>query len=497
MMRPMPDNTTIYGPTGNREVKYVIPVGVPSAAATELPNGNYQAVTFDRVFAERSGINGDNLKSYFSPTSSPAGSITYSGNRVTFPAYVSPAKGRPLWSGFVDFAEPATPVVTDGEVGYAVKVSTPSQLRAIFPNWWALPRRSGRAWASGVAYWMGADASATNADITAEEADVALIDAGTGSSRARGNYSDPPHTSNVANWDGVIGGALAASMDTTNTQMDWNPNVLYGIGDIIAQLPPSVAGGSGWINWVVQTIPDSADTSSGTNPAIWTAIVAGTHDEKYRKWGERIVQKMAAVGHPVSRLLIDLNREMNDPDNVYGILPADRGLYQAAMERTIEMMRLGAGQRLRFVHRPAWKHNIGPYADWVPGNIDVLSLSIHPDQSVTSNADITAMFNGTLSSSYYGLTEFLAAATDMGLPIAFPEWSPRFEAGKCCKVANTFVTRFYDEILAPNAARLVCECIYKENIRDTGAYEDGDAPGQAQWAAMVATRKTKWAGIQS
>ena len=496
MMRPMPDNPELYGGTGKRKYVYVIPVGVPSDA-TQVRDGNYQAVTFDRVYGERGGAGGADLKSYFTPGSTPAGAITYAGDRVTFPDYVAVAKGRPIWDGFVDFVEPATPVVNDAEVGYAVKVSTPSQLRAIFPNWWALPRRSGRAWASGVAYWMGLDNSATNPDIDAEEHDVALLDAGTGSSRARGNYSTPPYTSNVANWDGVIGGAVGATLDDTQTQMDWNTNVLFGIGDIVKQLPPSVPGGSGWINWVVQTIPDSADTASGTNPAIWTAIINGEHDERYRQWGARIVTKMARVGHPVSRLLIDVNREMNDPDNVYGILPGHRDKYQAAIERMIEQMRIGAGQHLRFVHRPAWKHKIGTYLDWVPGNIDVLSLSIHPDNDVTSNANITAMFNGTLDSGFYGLDEFLAAADTMGLPIAFPEWSPRFEAGKCCKVANTFVTRFYDEILAPNAARLVCECIYKENIRDTGAYKDGDAPGQAQWAAMVATRKTKWAGIQS
>ena len=53
--------------------------------------------------------------------------------------------------------------------------------------------------------------------------------------------------------------------------------------------------------------------------------------------------------------------------------------------------------------------------------------------------------------------------------------------------------------MAPNAARIVCECVYKENIRQTGtgAYKGGDSAGLTQWNAMVSTRKSKWSGIKS
>lgn len=391
------------------------------------------------------------------------------------------------------------PSTADGSYTHPDWVDVTVTLSATGGNWWQMPIRSGRPWASGVAYWMGLDDSATNPDITAEEADVALIDAGTGTSRARGTYSSPPYTSNVGDWNGVIGGAVSAAMVTTNTQMDTNPNVLFGIGDIIAQLPTGVAGGSGWIDWVLQTTPDSLDTNNGANETAWDQIIAGDHDAKYRKLGERLVAKATAVGHPIGRFLFDLNREMNDPDNVYGIRPGSRLKYKQAIERTIDKMREGAGVHLRFLHRPAWKHNIGDLTAWTPNNIDVIALSIHPDNSVTSDSDITKMFNGTLSTDYYGINHLLATSDAMGIPIAFPEWSPRFEAGKACPVARTFVERFYSDVLVPNKDRLVCECIYKENVRQTGtgAYKGGDAAGLAQWNAMVSRRKVLWSGIKS
>jgi hypothetical protein len=371
-------------------------------------------------------------------------------------------------------------------------------------NWWNLPIRSGRRWAGGIAYWHHTDTTHPTA-YADEEADVALIDSGTGSSKGadRGN---------VSTWTRLIGGAVGSALTSIDTQFDWRQNIDFGFGNVVHHLPTGSAypDGSGWLVWVIETIPASESTDGSSEAAadssIWDEIINGDHDTKYVEFGKRIVQKMAEVGHPLKRLILDANHEMNQ-SNHYRVWPGTRTKYTNAMTRTITKIRAGAdqvqagaGAILKFMHRPAYRPDtgytkIGPYNSYIPDGIDILSLSMHPRNDCNTSAKIDQLFNGTLNSEYYGISgsdSLLAAATALNLPIAFPEWSPVIGPTDACPVANDFVTKFYHLVLVPNREKLVCDGVFNENIRDVNAYLGGDAAGEAQWAAMVATRKALW-----
>lgn len=381
--------------------------------------------------------------------------------------------------------------------------------------WWdTLPIRSGRASASGTAFWYDrpGDPISATARLTSEELDVALIDAMCGSSVGTSR-------SNVSTWARLIGDPVGApiatgALNSIDTQFDWRTPTLFAFGHCIAWLPTGgiyATDGSGWLVWTSQSIPAAEATSLGSSP-IWAAIIAGTHDAKYVKFGERVVTKMASTGHPLKRLIIDFNHEMNQ-SNDFQIWAGNRTEYKAAMERTITKIREGAdnitpgaGAILKFMHRPAYRVDqgqtkIGAYNSFIPNNVDVLALSIHPDASCNSAAACDQLFAGTLNAEWYGTDELIAAAIALNLPIAFPEWSPQFQTlsanGGACPAANTLIQKFYENVIQPNRARLVCDCIWHQNVRDTTGYTDTDPTGVAQWEAMVATRKSLWVGTQS
>lgn len=373
------------------------------------------------------------------------------------------------------------------------KSGTTSESDFIY-DWWKQPIRSGRDWSSGTAYWYDRtdDPIPAATRFASEEGDVALIDSFSGSSKKQDR-------GNVSTWDRLIGGPINGSLISIDTQFDWRPSTFFGMGNGLQWLPtgPSYPDGSGWIFWVIQTIPASERTDGGDS-SIWDEIIAGTHDAKYLKFGERFVQKVATTGHPLKRFIIDANHEMNqsNPHQVYASTVAK---YKAAMERTIDKIREGAGTHIRFCHRPAYRPDstkIGTYASFAPDNADVYALSIHPGAAVNTSGKIDQLFAGTLNAEWYGTDELITFATGKGKPIAFPEWSPKFEAGgDACPLANTFITKFYNNVLVPNKDIIVCDNIYHQNVRDTGAYEGGDAGGIAQWSSMVATRKTLWYGV--
>lgn len=364
--------------------------------------------------------------------------------------------------------------------------------------WFVLPIRSGRASASGTSFWYDrpGDPISAATRFASEEADVARLDGCAGSSKG----SD---RGNVSTWNRLIGGAVGGGLDDTDTQLDWRASTFFGFGNGLDWLPkgPSFPDGSGWLWWVMQTIPASAttDLDDGGSAAVWDEIIAGGRDAEYIKLGERFTQKVDASGHPRKRFIVDANHEMNQSNN-YRVYAGTRAKYKAAMERTIDKFREGAGWNVRFCHRPAYRSEgaaVGAYASYVPANVDVLSLSIHPGAAVDTSGKIDQLFAGTLNSAWYGTDELLATATAMNLPVAFPEWSPKFEAGDCCPVANTFITKFFNNVIVPNRARMVFDGIYHQNVRDTGAYEGTDTAGKTQWSSMVATRKTLWSGTKS
>ena len=80
-----------------------------------------------------------------------------------------------------------------------------------------------------------------------------------------------------------------------------------------------------------------------------------------------------------------------------------------------------------------------------------------------------------------------------GKPLIFPEWSPRFEVGLACPVADLCMDSF-DAFLTANAARIICDCVYHKNTLDPNGYKAADTAGQEAWARSVNIYKTKWLG---
>jgi hypothetical protein len=404
--------------------------------------------------------------------------------------------------------------LTPGEVGPLAPYVAPGGGTGPidFGTWWKLPIRSGRAWAAGVSYWYDrtspTDAAAPR--YVAEEADVALIDMGTGSSI--GIKTGFPGGEHVQDWDGVIGGPTGSAMDTTKTQFDWTgADVYYGFDDVIANLPTGgsyATDGSAWLVWVVVLFPATLRTDGATeaasDPAVWDQFIAGTHDLRMQKFGERCVRRMALTGHPLKRLIIDIHHEMNQ-SNIFQVWPGTRTKYKNAMTRAITQIRnganayeAGAGDVIKFLHRPGYNGNIGAYQSYIPVGVDALGLSYHPGNTAPTTAKLTDLFNGALPDTYGFHTDLIAASDALGLPICFPEWSPRFEAGIASPIADIATERFYDEILTRYSDRLIGDAVYHQNIRDlTPADFGGDAAALAAWKRMVPLRKTKWSGIKS
>ena len=361
--------------------------------------------------------------------------------------------------------------------------------------WWNLPIRSERASASGTSFWYDrSDTDMAAPDLAAEESDVALIDAMAGSSVDNDR-------SGAATWDALLGGPIPGPLISIDTHFDWRTEIDFGFGHCVNHLPP----GGGWLFWVMPTIPREARThpwpvGDARRRAIWDEILAGNHDVRYITFGQRLAAKIDASGHPRYRLILDANHEMNQ-SNDYRVYAETVDLYRMAMQRTIDKIREGAGFHVRFCHRPGYRPEttkIGDYVSFVPNNVDMIGLGLHPAADCDSEAAIDALFAGTLNAEYYGIDELLGTAADMGLPIAFPEWSPAYStvSGGPCPVANSVITKFFNQVIVPNRAIMVADCIYHQNIRDPAAYT-GTGTGLTQWQAMVNTRKVLWSGIKS
>ena len=443
------------------------------------------------------------------------------GIRLEDPAFRSVANGGRLQlpnAGDIEFVEIGTDTVlphsivshdaTTGVIVFDLRLPTWNvnqdfRIRMNYGSnvaeaaWWDLPIRSGRASAAGTAYWY--DRSPTNLAppaLAAEESDVALIDAMAASSKGEDKQW-------VTTWAEVLGGAVPGPLIDTATQLDWNNSTPFGFGYCISY-PPI---GSRWLFWVMQTVPANVSTDGGDNGgsqpearAIWDEILAETHDARYIALGQRLAAKIDASGHPRNRFIIDANHEMNQ-SNPYRVYAETADLYKRAMQRTIDLIREGAGFHVRFCHRPGYRTDgpaIGSYASFAPDNADIVALSFHPGADVSNAADIDELFAGTLTPGNYGVTELLTVAAASNRPIAFPEWSPRYAVNEPCAVSNTFVSKFYNDVIAPNQAIIVADCVFNQNIRDPNAYEGTDTAGINQWALMAnTTRKTLWSGIKS
>lgn len=131
----LPASTAIYGTTGWSTTIQIINV-TKTLTDADLTAGSYYACDLVGVYAIRNGAPGD-YKNDFEPRGPPAGSTvpasTLVGNRLTLHRYKAAARALPVWTGFVDYTEPTTPVVVASEIGASNKISTKAALRALFP----------------------------------------------------------------------------------------------------------------------------------------------------------------------------------------------------------------------------------------------------------------------------------------------------------------------------------------------------------------------------
>lgn len=382
----------------------------------------------------------------------------------------------------------------DGQIAIKV-VSTGSA------NWWDFTgmrsaRDNGRR--SGLSYW-GASNSTFRPNLQKYEQQVAYVDAWNGGQPDSAEETMELITggdNTTDNSDITPGSALDWSGGSSHWRAGWG-NLPSGTIAILACNLTSRDRAT-WTN--------AGDGSFLADQSIWTDIKNGNYDRAYANMGRRIKKNFDTAslnprGHLPSRLFIRLNHE-NNQSNYYRVKADQKLNYKAAMERAITKIREGLGtygSLVKFVHAPAngsENVDLGDYLTWCPDNVDALSVSWHPRNSVTNAASLTAYNNGTDSAIAYSLAELLAASIATGKPMIFPEWSPRFEANVGCPVADLCMDSF-DAFLTANASRIICDCVYHPNTLIKTAYAGPGSGGGAAWSRSVDIYKTKWPGVKA
>ena len=379
-----------------------------------------------------------------------------------------------------------------------LSASTTLRDRTASVNWWQVAGRSARpdGRLSGVSYWAAA-ASAITSTFGKYEAQVALIDAFNGGRPHKEGQS----TATMALTHGGPTGTVNSTI-TPGSQLDWSASRdHFTVG--WRYFPPGT-----WCIWAMDTIGWDRRTDGG-NHTIWQEIIDGQWDVSFANLGRRMKANIDSptsnpMGHPANRLVLRMNHE-NNQSNAYEVVPASKLKYKAATERAITMMRQGLGDYgldVKFMHAPAHGSNqLGDYLSWCPDNVDCISVSWHP--SVTINdADRAAKYMaGTDGPQRYGTAQLLQASIDSGLPMCFPEWSPRFEwtgtTKVACPISNT-MQGLFDDFLTANADRILCDCVYHPNALNPTGYENtADAAGVQQWKDAVVSYKTGWSGTKA
>lgn len=338
--------------------------------------------------------------------------------------------------------------------------------------WYKQPIVSGREWASGV----GEDADPVSIsgfiDFLGKP-----IDVGAGSTTP---------ASNMATWDQVMGGPESlAGIDglVTPSQLDW----LKRVSTFSVHLDAPV--GSRWLFFGISLIPTERRTDGGDS-SVWDEIAAGSHDSKYQKIGERIAGMLDRKGQPVERFVCIIHLEANRVRH-FQVFADTRVKFRSAAERAIDQMRLGAGKHLRFALVPAQEPNIGDLTTWFPGNADAIGLTYLPDLRITDAAKVTALLNGTLEPSMYGLTtDLLNASNNLNVPLIFPYWRARYEWGTstsqqfACPTAYDATKSFMD-FLASIKDRLVGDSFRGVWPSRKGIYQGPQAGGGTNWDLSV------------
>ena len=137
-------------------------------------------------------------------------------------------------------------------------------------------------------------------------------------------------------------------------------------------------------------------------------------------------------------------------------------------------------------------------ADWYENErLWTMTMGSDVDSVTINDADRAAKYMaGTDGPQRYGTAQLLQASIDSGLPMCFPEWSPRFEATVGCPVADICMDSF-DAFLTANASRIICDCVYHPNTLIKTAYAGPGSGGGAAWSRSVDIYKTKWSGSKA
>ena len=307
--------------------------------------------------------------------------------------------------------------------------------------------RSGRPIAGGPTYW--------HRDYQAYEREVAFMDGFGGACYGTAH-------ANIATWDKVTGGPLdQPGVIANGTQLSW----LTAPGSYCEPFRGHIPN-TCWICWVGSSVPaHSQGEQTGQE------IVRGDHDRRYQVMAGRIMRLLDARGIDPDRFLFRLDHEMQQ-SNPCRVRAAWKKLYQAGMDRIIQVMRKKAKVDLHYAFAPSKdriygieRDDFGDLLTWMPELCDIISMSFHPNAQVTNRASYLEWCNG--GPRLYGLyTDILDVSKKRNIPIALLEWSPVH--GKSTLHAEIYQW-LMDDFLIPNKDRIMLELVHNiDTLKGTG-----------------------------
>jgi hypothetical protein len=345
---------------------------------------------------------------------------------------------------------------------------------AVAGDWWKITPRSGRPWAAGTTFWNAED-------LPRYDRLVAKSDGGGGGSKGDGN-------SRVSSWTELAGGPPSEpDRIVAGSHLDWSSESATNFGAQFHHLPPNVA----WLCWVFPTVPVGSVLTG--DDSVWNQVARHKYDAYYRAMGARIRKNLDAAHIDPKWFLGRPNHEMNQ-SNIYRVDPDQRAIYRTAMDNTIDLIREGAGYPLHMAHAPALGKDIGPYLSYCPSEVDVLSISYHPSNRVVDRATWDAFVTEGVPGDRYPVETLFRASDTRGLPIAFLEWSPRFEEDEGCPIADK-VYGWTHDLFDREKDRLVLDLVHHPNTLNTGVYRGpGGRDGRDAWDRGVAVYERLWSG---
>lgn len=337
----------------------------------------------------------------------------------------------------------------------------------------SLPYRSNKSFAAGVSYFQNAPFNWKQ-----YETECQPIDGFNGD-----HFGDAREF--ISTWERVQGGPLGNSASiVSNGQLSWNTwNTHFSVP--FKQAPVNTC----WVWFNFTVVPAAYDTFlAGNRSKIWDEINAGTHDQRFTEFGARIATLFASRGISLD-YFIGCMCPRPQTSTHYRVFADTKLAFRDAFNRVVGLIRTGAAKPdLRFCmsysfHKTYEGQDYGSMASWFPSSADVIGMVWHPNSDIRNRTTYDDVITG--NANYYGITtEMLNLAVATGKPIAFPEWSPRWQS---CPIANDVYNWFHDEVLLPNAHIIVGANIYHNNTFDVNAADAQGAAAAAQWASGVST----------